>query len=285
MGKKHRKKIGSKSLFSKPEDRHTTFDQLPKSRKNPDDWAPHKIKAERLLVLADVHVPFHHRDALKMALEYGHDRDVDHIIFLGDFMDFYSISSFVKDPEERDFQDELHTGIMVLETIRSNFPDIKMTFIRGNHEDRYERYMRLRAPDLIGVECFSLQKLLSLEHFKIDLVDEGSYIELGKLSCVHGHEFGGSASSPVNAARGLFLRGLECCMCGHWHRTSQHTEPTMKGRVVATYGVGCLCDLHPEYRPNNKWNLGFAFITLEDEDFEVNNLRIQKVDRKLKIRR
>ena len=284
MGTFNRKCITDLSQTRKNQESGSgAFAALPKPRKL-KAWRPFKIKAERILALSDVHVPYHHYAGLQMALEYGVKKDVDHILLLGDFMDFYSISRWEKDPEQRDFGDEIHRGKMVLQNIRDGFPDAKITYMHGNHEDRYLRYMRVRAPDLLGLEVVSIENLLSLDYFGIDVVETGRYIEMGKLCAIHGHEFGGSGS-PVNAARGLFLKGLECCMCGHWHRTSQHTEPSMKGRVVATYGLGCLCDLHPEYARLNKWNLGFGFIELHGPDFEVHNLRIQDVGGKRRIRR
>ena len=283
MGTKNHRYLANRTQIRENAKAGTAFEKLPKPRKL-KKWQPFKIKAERILALSDVHVPYHHYAGLQMALEYGAKKDVDHILLLGDFMDFYSISRWEKDPEERDFGDEIHRGKMMLQSIRDGFPNAKMTYIPGNHEDRYLRYMRLRAPDLLGLDIISLENLLSLDHFGIDTVDGGRYIEMGKLCAIHGHEFGGSGS-PVNAARGLFLKGLECCMCGHWHRTSQHTEPSMKGRVVATYGLGCLCDLHPDYARINKWNLGFGYIELHGDDFEVHNLRIQHIGGKLRIRR
>lgn len=286
LGSTNLKYLKDKSLVSSSKsDMHAeaTFNQLPKAR-NIKQSAPYKIKANKILVLSDVHVPYHHQKALQMALQYGKKKGVDHILLLGDFMDFYSISRWEKNPEERNFGDEIHMGKMVLKVIRDGFPDAGMTYVPGNHEDRLVAYMRIRAPDLLGLNILDLENLLSLDHFKIDVVERGRYIEMGKLCAIHGHEFGGSGS-PVNAARGLFLKGLECCMCGHWHRTSQHTEPSMKGKVIATYGLGCLCDLHPEYARMNKWNLGFAYIELHGDDFEVHNMRIQDVKGKMRIRR
>jgi hypothetical protein len=63
-------------------------------------------------------------------------------------------------------------------------------------------------------------------------------------------------------------------MCFHFHQTSEHTEPTISGEIITCWSVGCLCNLHPEYMPLNKWNHGFAEIYNEDGFFNVKNRKI-----------
>ena len=82
--------------------------------------------------------------------------------------------------------------------------------------------------------------------------------------------------SPVNIARGLYLRAKANTICGHHHRTSEHTEMNINGKITTTWSVGCLSELHPAYMPINSWNWGFAMVTLSDDkkSFEVENKRI-----------
>jgi hypothetical protein len=46
--------------------------------------------------------------------------------------------------------------------------------------------------------------------------------------------------------------------------------------MITCWSIGCLCGLHPEYAPLNKWVHGFAIVHGESEDgyFEVENKRI-----------
>jgi hypothetical protein len=50
----------------------------------------------------------------------------------------------------------------------------------------------------------------------------------------------------------------------------------MNGKITTTWSTGCLCELHPEYMPINKWNLGFAIVDMADDMFDVRNKRISK---------
>ena len=74
----------------------------------------------------------------------------------------------------------------------------------------------------------------------------------------------------------LFLKAKTSCFQGHNHQTSEHTEPTLTGKMVTTWSLGCLCELHPAYMPLNRWNHGFAIVDLgaNKDDFEFRNKRI-----------
>lgn len=49
----------------------------------------------------------------------------------------------------------------------------------------------------------------------------------------------------------------------------------MFGAEVFCWSTGCLCDLRPEYARINKWNHGFAAVTVHDDgSFDVSNQRV-----------
>ena len=63
----------------------------------PESWYEHTPTFEiprgynNMLIINDIHIPFHDVKALKTALEYGEERGIDSIYINGDLMDFYSI--------------------------------------------------------------------------------------------------------------------------------------------------------------------------------------------------
>jgi len=101
-------------------------------------------------------------------------------------------------------------------------------------------------------------------------------MKLNGLNGIHGHEYIGGISAPVNVARGLYLRGKVSAFQGHNHATSEHSETDMNGKIVTTWSIGCLSELHPDYMPLNKWNHGFAMVDLDHngDDYEFKNKRI-----------
>ena len=243
------------------------------------EWLPYDIPASvtRLLILSDVHIPYHNIEAVTLALQYGKEKNINGIMLNGDILDFYGLSSFEKDPRKRRFSEELEMGRQFLKILRKEFDGVPIYFKLGNHCERYERYLRIKAPELLDVSEFRLDVLLKFGEIGVELIDDKRIVKFGKLNIMHGHEFGKSVFSPVNPARGLYMRGKENCIAGHNHQTSSHVEPTMNGHVINTWSTGCLCELHPSYMPINKWNLGFAYVERElNDEFTVHNHTIVK---------
>lgn len=239
------------------------------------EWIPYKMPkgCTRILCLSDVHIPYHNIEALTIALDYGKEKKVNGILLNGDILDFYGVSSFEKDPRKRHFAEELEMGRDFLKILKENF-NCPIYYKLGNHEERYERYLKVKAPELLDVSEFRLENLLRFGEVGCNLIDEKRIIKIGSLNVMHGHEFGRSVFSPVNPARGVYMRAKESTIIGHHHQTSEHSEPSLNGKVVTTWSQGCLCELHPEYMPINKWNLGFSYIERKEDDYTVDNLRI-----------
>jgi hypothetical protein len=175
---------------------------------------------------------------------------VDGLVLLGDIADFYSCSFWVKDPRRRDFQKERDALLMTLRTIRELYPSVPIIYKLGNHEERLERYLRVKAPELLDVELLSFEAIIQAEEFKITVVKDKRLIKLGRLYLLHGHEFATTFFSPVNPARGLYLRGKEIALCAHYHQTSQHTEKSLADTITSCWSIGGLCDLQRPAGPS-----------------------------------
>lgn len=228
------------------------------------------------LVLSDIHVPYHDRDSFLRALEWGVSHGCQRVVINGDFVDNYAASRWQTDPRQRNYQREIETARTVLEAICQGMPGGgHVTLKLGNHDERLEAYLQVKAPELLGLSEFRLESLLRCEELGVQVVGDMRPIRLGHLSLLHGHEYKFSISNPVNPARGLFLRGHSHAICGHFHQSSQHSDRNLEQKVVSCWSTGCLCNLHPRYMPLNKWNHGFAVVRVDDRGaFRVNNYRI-----------
>jgi len=272
-GNKMRSEIKDKSLYMTDERPKNPW-KLPESEET--KYEPFHIKEKKIAVLSDVHIPYHSVPALSAGLDFIQAEKPSAILLNGDILDFYQLSRFGKDPRKRSVAHELQSAREFLDVL-SQF-GAKIYYKIGNHEERYQNYLMMKAPELLGVQQFELQHLLGLHDRGIDLIGDKRIIKANDLNIVHGHEFGQSIFSPVNVARGLFLRGKVSAMQGHNHQTSSHTETDMNGNMVTTWSLGCLCELNPAYLPINKWSHGFAMVDLSDngKDFHVRNYRIHK---------
>ena len=227
-----------------------------------------------ILILSDIHFPYQDNKALELAINYGIENKVNCVYLNGDILDFYQCSRFTKDRRLRDMAGELEMGREFLKLMQETFK-CPIYYKIGNHEKRYEDYLMIKAPELLGIDDFKLEQLLRFREFGITLVKDKQMALAGKLPILHGHEWFGGFAPPVNPARGLFLKAKESCIVGHHHRTSEHTEKTLSGEVTTTWSTGCLCGLEPEYAPYNNYNHGFAHVKVsKDGNYELKNMRI-----------
>jgi predicted phosphodiesterase len=249
------------------------FIDLPKSFA--EKRKPVALKSCKVLFLSDIHIPYHENEPLTIALKKGIE-DACNVIWLnGDTLDCYQLSSFEKDPKKRRFSDELFAVRQFLSELRRLFPDAAIFYKIGNHEERYWRYMRIKAPELLDVDALTFESLIHADKHNVQIINGKTKSNIGKLSVFHGHEFGASVFSPVNVARGLYMRAKASSICGHHHATSEHSERDVNDKIITTWSVGCLCELSPEYQPYNRWNHGFARIDVDASgDFNVRNYRI-----------
>ena len=248
--------------------------EMPKSQAQP--WAPYGMGVVgKIGILSDIHVPYHDDVALRAAVDHLHEHKIDSLLLNGDFADFYSVSRHEKNPKYRNFLAEVEQVQQLLRWLRDQFPDIKIVAKTGNHEERWEKWLFQHAPELSASPLMGLANWLALKEVDIELVQDKRIVLAGNLPILHGHEKGNGISSPVNQARGAYMRLHHTVLEGHGHRTSIHSEPDMMGKETVCFSTGCLCDLRPAYAPLNKWNHGGAVVTVrESGEFDVENFRI-----------
>jgi predicted phosphodiesterase len=237
---------------------------------------PYVFKYIHPLVLSDIHLPYHDLDAVVSAVEFGAAQGVDSVLLNGDTIDFYQVSRFTKIGSNPSIKEEREMFWELIGYIRSVI-DVPIVFKAGNHEERLGIYISQNAPQLAMLDDYSLRAFLNLDELGIDYVDGRQKIIMGGLTVLHGHEAGDSIFSPVNPARGAFLKYKASTLAGHNHQSSSHFESNIRGELTGCWSTGCLCQMTPEYRPfaYTKWNHGFAIVKVaEDGTFDVGNYRI-----------
>ena len=140
-------------------------------------------KLKRVLIVPDTHVPYEDGRAWNLMLQCARDWKPDTIVILGDFGDFYSVSSHDKRPDRVRLLDDEVASINVRLTELDGLNASEKYFIAGNHEDRLERYLTQKAPEL-----FNLVKVRDL--FKLDsrgwkYTPYKSSLKLGKVNFTH----------------------------------------------------------------------------------------------------
>lgn len=230
---------------------------------------------KKIGILSDIHVPYHSISALTAAIQYLKKQKIDGLLLNGDSIDCHTLSRFIKDPKKRNFKDELEAFRQLFVVLKRELK-CKIYFKLGNHEIRYQHFLYQKAGELIGIHEFEFESIISARAEGITIIGDKTVMKLNGLNGIHGHEYIGGISAPVNVARGLYLRGKTSAFQGHNHSSSSHTETDMNGKITTTWSIGCLSELHPDYMPLNKWNWGFAYVELDPNgvDFQFHNKTI-----------
>lgn len=152
--------------------------------------------------------------------------------------------------------------------------DCPIYFIPGNHEARLQRFLRVKAPELLGNEEFELKSLLRCGEHRIEYLEHFSKVFFGKLLIEHGDKLRGAGG--VNPARTLLLKFKRPTICGHFHRTTSANHNVYDDTHMMAWSTGCLCELEPDYMPVNEWNHGAAIVERLSDDghFRVDNFQI-----------
>lgn len=274
-----RKNAGDKTVFRPVQLANNILDEMPQSFGSGPEFYDLPLCTKEILLLSDIHMPYHDEDALRVAIDKGVADEVDCVILNGDSLDFHWLSTFDKDPSKPKMREEIEQGRWLMKALRETFPKAQIYFKIGNHEARLEKWLRHKAPEWIGTDEFELKMLLNFTEHRIHLIQSNTIIRAGDLFILHGHEYKGSGS--VNPARNLYLKAKSSAICGHFHRKSEFLTKDIGEIVHGAWSTGCLCELNPEYMPKgNDWVHGFARISLKaNKRFTVKNYTI--IDREI----
>lgn len=229
---------------------------------------------KRLLVLPDMHVIGQNGrlsgidvSSMRAVMKYASDANTvkrwDHVICLGDLLDFNVLSSHNKGKprlvEGQRIQEQFCAGSHVLQTINNMVkPKGLSYFIEGNHEYRAVSYMGAHPEQS---DLWSVPDNLKLKDMGWEWVpywSKGKVLTFGKATFIHGRYTG---SSHPTAHLTAYLKSV---FYGHTHSIESRsltTEGDYKTRVAQS--LGCLC-VKPEWLKGapNKWMQGFAEFSL-----------------------
>lgn len=214
-------------------------------------------KNRRILVLADVHCPYHDLSALQEAIVKGQEFGADTVILLGDLMDFHRISKYPNEPDTLSFVDECHVGSQLVFGLRESFRDADMYYIEGNHEVRLQNYVKSHASELSGLSGLEMESLLDLHAQEVQWIQNG-FIHCGDMTFLHGHEMRGVGG--VNPSRKLFNKMKKSAICGHLHRPESFYTRDGAGKLLQAHVIGHLGEPSPKYHPRNDWQHGYALV-------------------------
>lgn len=221
------------------------------------------MSLKSILIIPDVHVPYHDKRAWSLLLKVGRSLKPHYLYTLGDFADFFGVSSHSKDPNRVLKMDlEVAAANAALDELDALNAKKKM-FIAGNHEDRLTRYLQDTAPELFNL--VGIPQLLNLKKRGWGYVPYKNDTQLGKLNFTHdvGHAGRGSVFQCLDTYQHSIITG-------HTHRLAYVVEGNAKGEYKLSAQFGWLGDVkEADYMHRAKalknWALGFGFGYIDDK--------------------
>jgi hypothetical protein len=213
-------------------------------------------------VTNDVHVPFHDRDALRLAAKVLEWWKPDVHVMAGDHLDCYSLSTYDKNPERTEnLQDEVdawHCEV-VAPLSAAVGKKCKQFYLPGNHEQRLRKHL-WRNPQLFGLRSIELANLLELTRYGIEYAESAVNFP-GILEVSHGTKV--SREPGASARAELHDRYYSIStITGHVHRAGKVTVDTPQGVLIGQESP-CLCIRDMEYVLRPKWTQGLTLFAID----------------------
>lgn len=255
-------------------------------------------KPQKILVIPDLHVPFHEPEFFATMLT--EDGDADKAICIGDFGDAYALSRFVR-YERMPYRDEWAAVTLAMQELASTFPEIDV--IIGNHDARLEKALRTHlTEDMVdAIQCMTGGVLcpitaLAKRYPNVRIVKNEAqngmamdwWTSCGDAWLGHPEKFSRVPSSAVRFTEewlhdfdqtlGMQIENYRLIVMGHTHAYSQF--PWRSGRLLVE--CGCLCKtqgymLSPRIggRPQRR-----GYLTFEQTDgrTDLNSVRFRWFD-------
>ena len=203
------------------------------------------------LVIGDVHIaPGQSMDRARLLGMAINELEPNRVIFIGDFLNFDSLSAWDKDKrkkmEGRRYQKDIDSGKKFLETMDNKVisGDPEYIFIEGNHEDRLWRYLD-GQPLFDGAIDYRVD--LGIQEWKHIPYKEHYYHKGVYFTHVPINESGKPVSGPAACAKSLSIY-QHSVVFGHTHKlASSSVHRHGSDHLNQSLNVGCYFDHIDDY--------------------------------------
>lgn len=225
-------------------------------------------KVKRALIIPDVHIPYEDKRAVNLMLKVGRDVKPDEVVFIGDVADFYSVSSYGKDPSVyRLLKEEVAEVNGFLDRVDKAFPRAKKVFIEGNHEFRLQKYILQNASSLFGtIDCHNLFRLPHRKNYSfVRYTPNQGYNVLGS-TLVARHE---PIAGGEHVAASTVKKAGTSVIFGHTHRIQEFQTVTLGDEAHRGINCGWLGNKRHKVmnyvKNHHQWAQGFAVVEVLDK--------------------
>lgn len=241
---------------------------------------------EKILVLSDLHIPYHRDDILNIVKK--HADEISTLILGGDIIDCHPISSF-GDLDPKPLHTEMVACHELLKQIEELTPNVERIAIFGNHEARYQKMLE-RCPSEInslhsdnilmeickGFEVHDRLNETINEYVPLDYeVINSWWIKVKNCIVCHPMSFSKVAAKTSQMSLDYFIEreeSFDVCLVAHTHKQASCWK---YGKYAVE--IGSLCKPQ-SYAESGKLSYtqqqcGYYLLSFTDEKFDINESR------------
>jgi len=217
----------------------------------------------RGVALFDIHYPVHDKACMNVIEQFLRDFKPNYLVYGGDQMQMDTISSFnIRKPKliegKRIKREYIGFQVNILDRFEDAIPKrCKKFFMVGNHEYRIERLIE-KTTQFEGF--IELEANLKLDDYTI--IPFNDIFNIGDMYFAHGMYWNKYFSEKTLSIVQKMI------FVGHVHTPQVYTGITpIYSLPKQCVGVGCLCNINPEYMENkpNHWVHQFLFWYMMDD--------------------
>jgi hypothetical protein len=182
-----------------------------------------------ILIIPDLHIPYHHEDSFKFLAAVAKKYDPDHVVNLGDEVDKHGLSFHDSDPDLPSAGDELKLAKKYLKKLYKLFPE--MDLVDSNHGSL--AYRKAKAMGMPQAYIRDYNDVLDAPpgwvwHDELILSD-------GRTEIMIRHQF---KKNPLICAQQMGM----CVIQGHFHENFDLQYVSSPNKLIWAMTVGCLID-------------------------------------------
>ena len=180
-----------------------------------------------ILVISDLHIPYHHKDSFTFLKEIKKEFKPDFILNIGDLLDFHAINLHTHDPDLYSACHELSESIKHIRELESIFP--KMVEVESNHSSLV--YRRALKYGMSRSFLKDYGEFLGTKKWK--WVDDLTLKMSNKQKCFFTH---GRSADILKVSQTMGMSAVQ----GHYHTKFLISYWANPNNLFFAMNVGCL---------------------------------------------
>ena len=182
---------------------------------------------KRILVISDMHVPYHHKDSIEFLREIKKEYKPDMIVNIGDLLDFHAISMHEHNPDLFSAGHELKEARKYIKELEDIFP--KMVEVDSNHSSLvYRRALK-----------FGMSKEFLKDYGDFLCTKKWEWIDDLTLTLSNGKRCFFTHGRSADVLKVSQAMGMSCVQ-GHYHTKFLISYWANPDNIFFGMNVGCL---------------------------------------------